>query len=144
MPTLRRNRLSNTPPLIHIVDDDPAVVRALTRLLRSWGMQVRAFASGGEFLSAQERSQDADCSVIDVQMPGMTGLEVQAYLNNAGLDVPVIFMTAHETEGLEEQALRAGAIGFLRKPFTDDALVGLIRCAMQRRREHVPERRSLE
>jgi two-component system response regulator FixJ len=144
MPTLRRNRLSNTPPLIHIVDDDPAVVRALTRLLRSWGMQVRAFASGGEFLSAQERSQDADCSVIDVQMPGMTGLEVQAYLNNAGLDVPVIFMTAHETEGLEEQALRAGAIGFLRKPFTDDALVGLIRCAMQRRREHAPERRSLE
>jgi FixJ family two-component response regulator len=121
--------------MIHVVDDDPSVVRALKRLLRSWGMQVRTFASGGEFLSALQRSDDADCSVIDVQMPGMTGLEVQAHLNDAGLDVPVIFMTAHETEGVEEQAMRGGAIGFLRKPFADEALVGLIRIALQRR-EH--------
>jgi FixJ family two-component response regulator len=124
--------------LIHVVDDDPSVLRALKRLLRSWGMQVRTFASGGEFLSALQQSKDADCSVIDVQMPGMTGLEVQARLNDAGLGVPVIFMTAHETEDVEEQALKAGAVGFLRKPFPDHALVGLIRVALQRREHTAP------
>lgn len=123
--------MSNIPPIIQIVDDDPSVVQALKRLLHSWGMQVRTFASGEEFLSAQSRSHDADCSVIDVQMPGMTGLEVQERMNQAGMDVPVIFITAHEEEGIEEQALRAGAVGFLRKPFMDEALVGLIRKALE-------------
>lgn len=108
--------------------------RALKRLLRSWGMQARTFASGREFLSALNRSQDADCSVIDVQMPGMTGLEVQARLKRAGMDIPVIFITAHEEEGVEAHALKAGAVGFLRKPFSDEVLVGLIRNALQRRR----------
>ena len=103
--------------LIYIVDDDLSVLRAFKRLLWSWGMQVRTFASGGEFLAELKKSEDVDCSVIDVQMPGMTGLEVQARLNDAGLGVPVIFMTAHETEDVEEQALKAGAVGFLRKPF---------------------------
>jgi FixJ family two-component response regulator len=129
--------MPNIPPLIHVVDDDPSVVRALKRLLRSWGMQVRTSASGEEFLTALSRSCDADCSVIDVQMPGMTGLEVQERMNRAGMDVPVIFITAHEEEGVEEQALRAGAAGFLRKPFTEEALVGLIRSAMSRRRKPV-------
>jgi FixJ family two-component response regulator len=129
--------LPNTPPRVHIVDDDPSVVVALKRLLQSWGMQVRAFASGEEFLSALSRSDDADCSVIDVQMPGMTGLEVQARMNRTGIDMPVIFITAHDEEGVEENALKAGAVGFLRKPFTDDALVGLIRNALRRHRKHV-------
>jgi FixJ family two-component response regulator len=127
--------LSNIPPRIQIVDDDPAVAKALKRLLNSWGMQVRTFASGEEFLSYLRRSQDVDCSVIDVKMPGMTGLEVQQHMNLAGIDVPVILMTAHEAEGAEEQALRAGAVGFLRKPFKDEALVELIRNAVQRRRK---------
>jgi FixJ family two-component response regulator len=127
--------------LIHVVDDDPSVLRALKRLLRSWGMQVRTFASGDEFLSALKGSGDADCSVIDVQMPGMTGLEVLAHLNESGLAVPVIFMTAHETEGVQEQAMRAGARGFLRKPFTDEALVTLIRCALERREPAAPAAR---
>jgi FixJ family two-component response regulator len=127
--------LPNIPPLIHIVDDDPAVVKALKRLLVSWGMQVRTFASGEEFLSALRGSPEVDCSVIDVMMPGMTGLEVQEQMNHAGLDVPVIFMTAHEIEGAEEQALRSGALGFLRKPFKEEALVALIRKAVQRPRK---------
>jgi FixJ family two-component response regulator len=129
--------LTNIPPLIHIVDDDPSVVHALKRLLRSWGMQVRTSASGEEFLSSLSRSHDADCSVIDVQMPGMNGLEVQERMNRAGMDIPVIFITAHEEEGVEEQALRGGAVGFLRKPFTDEALVSLIRQALERRRNPV-------
>ena len=69
--------------------------------------------------------------ISDVRMPGMTGLEVQERMNQAGMDVPVIFITAHEEEGIEEQALRAGAVGFLRKPFMDEALVGLIRKALE-------------
>ena len=121
--------------MIHIVDDDPSVARALKRLLRSWGMEVRTFSSGAEFLAAIERSPGADCSLIDVQMPGMTGLEVLDRMNAAGLHLAVVFMTAHETEGVEDQAMRAGAVGFLRKPFADEALVGLIRKAMLRR-EH--------
>jgi FixJ family two-component response regulator len=125
--------------MIHIVDDDPAVARALKRLLRSWGMQVRTFASGADFLAALDASPDADCSVIDVQMPGMTGLEVLDHLNAAGLDVPVIFMTAHETEGAEEQAMRTGAVGFLRKPFADEKLIELIRTAVRRREHAAPQ-----
>lgn len=127
--------MANLPPMIYVVDDDPAVTRALKRLLRSWGMQVRTFASGDDFLAALDASPDADCSVIDVQMPGMTGLEVLDRLHAAGLDLPVVFMTAHDTEGAEEQAMRAGAVGFLRKPFADDELIALIRIAVQRR-EH--------
>jgi len=132
--------LSNIPPLIHIVDDDPSVCRALKRLLRSWGMQVRTFASGEEFLSVLKSSHDADCSVIDVQMPGMTGLEVQERMRRAGMDLPVIFITAHEEEGVEERAFKFGAAGFVRKPFSDEVLVGLIRTAMQRRRGVDPRR----
>jgi FixJ family two-component response regulator len=77
--------------------------------------------------------------LIDVQMPGMTGLEVLDRMNAAGLHLAVVFMTAHETEGVEDQAMRAGAIGFLRKPFADEALVGLIRMAMQRREHAAPQ-----
>jgi FixJ family two-component response regulator len=127
--------LPNISPLIHIVDDDSSVAHALKRLLRSWGMQVRTFASGEEFLSALSRSHDVDCSVVDVQMPGLTGLEVQERMNRGGMDVPVIFITAFTEEGIEEEAMRAGAVGFLRKPFTDEALVELIRIAVKRRRK---------
>jgi FixJ family two-component response regulator len=125
--------LPNPPSLIYIVDDDPAVVKALKRLLCSWGMRARTFASGEEFLAALTCSCDGDCSVIDVQMPGMTGLEVQEALNRAGIDMPVIFITAHDEEGIEERAVRAGAIGFLRKPFMDEALVGLIHTALHQK-----------
>ena len=128
--------MSDILPLIYIVDDDPAVCRALRRLLRSWGMQVRTFASGQELLSALSGSHHADCSLIDVQMPDMTGLEVQERIKLAGVDLPVIFITAHEEDGVEERAMRAGAAGFLRKPFSDEALVGLIRNAIYCRRMH--------
>jgi FixJ family two-component response regulator len=131
----RANRLSDILPLIYIVDDDPAVCRALKRLLRSWGMQVRTFESGQEFLSALGSSHDVDCSVIDVQMPGMTGLEVQERMNRTGIDLPVIFITAHEEQGIEEHALRDGAVSLLRKPFSDEVLVELIRCALKSRRK---------
>ena len=132
--------MSDISPFIHIVDDDPSVCRALKRLLSSWGMQVRTFSSGEEFLSVLRSPHDADCSVIDVQMPGMTGLEVQEQMRRAGMDLPVIFITAHEEEGVEERALKNGASGFLRKPFTDEMLVGLIRTALKHQREPASSR----
>ncbi len=123
-----------TPPLIAVVDDDPAVGRGLDRLLRSWGMQVRLFGSGKEFLSAREELSKTDCCVIDVQMPEMTGLEVLEHLNRSGSRLPVIFITAYYDETIEWQALKAGAVGFLRKPFSDEILVGLIRKALKGRK----------
>ena len=98
-------------------------------------MQARAFESGEEFLSALSNPLDVDCSVIDVQMPRMTGLEVQEHMNRAGIDVPVIFITALTEGVIEEKAMSAGAVGFLRKPFTDEVLVELIRYAFQRPRK---------
>jgi FixJ family two-component response regulator len=83
-------------------------------------------------------SPDADCSLIDVQMPGMSGLQVQEALNRSGMDMPIIFITAHRVEGIELQAMKAGAVGFLRKPFSDEVLVGLIRKSLQGRRKPKP------
>lgn len=113
------------------------MAKALKRLLHSWGMKVRTFASGGEFLTALNQSCDGDCLVIDVQMPGMTGLEVHEALNRGEIDMPVIFITAHNEEGIEERAMRAGAIGFLRKPIMDEVLIGLIHTALLRPRKGV-------
>lgn len=125
--------MPDTPPLVDVVDDDPSVVRGLDRLLRSWGMQVRIFGSGEEFLDTLKSRPDADCCIIDVQMPRMTGLAVQEDLNRSGRDVPIIFITAHDDDTTEWKALKAGAIGFLRKPFSEEVLIGLIRKAAGRR-----------
>ena len=98
-------------------------------------MRVRAFESGEAFLAAQGRSREVDCAVIDIQMPGMTGFEVQARMTRAGVKVPVIFITAHGEDGMEEHASGSGAAGFLQKPFTEAALVELIRKALRQRSE---------
>ncbi len=122
--------MAQSPPRIHIVDDDPSVARALARLLNSWGMQARAFTSPEAFLSEMGAGQQIDCAVIDVRMPGMSGFELQTRMQAAGWKIPVIFITANEARGIEDQAFRTGAAGFLRKPFSDQALVDLIRRAM--------------
>jgi FixJ family two-component response regulator len=122
--------VNNPLPLIQIIDDDPSVVLGLKRLLRACGMQIQTFASGEEFLT-REKPKEADCIIIDIQMPGMTGLDVQAHLMHAGSHVPIIFMTAYATEDIEEQTLRAGAIGFLKKPIPSEKLIELIRVALQ-------------
>ncbi len=126
--------MADIAPLVHIVDDDPAVLQSLKRLLGAWGIRVVAFASGEEFLSSLKTAPNPECSVIDVQMPGMTGLEVQERLNRSGCDIPVIFITAHDEEGMEKHALQAGAVGFLRKPFSEESLVNLILGSVLRRR----------
>ena len=122
-------------PLIAIVDDDVSVRRALKRLVRSLGMNAEIFASGQEFLDCIEAlpSFHAHCAILDVQMPGMNGLEVQRRLVRGGNPIPVIFITAHDEVGVRERALASGAVAFLRKPFDDELLIKTLRAALVHR-----------
>ena len=113
--------MDKTKPLVAIVDDDPSVCRAIKRLVISLGMNAETFCSGQEFLDFLEAvpTYGADCVVLDVQMPNMSGLEVQARLARKHRGLPVIVITAHETPETRDSALAAGAIAFLRKPFDE-------------------------
>lgn len=124
--------MSKGRSLIAIVDDDPSVCRALKRLIRSLGMNAETFASGKEFMDCIEAipSFHADCAILDVQMPGMNGLEVQERLTRSGSPIPVIFITAHDEVDARERALAMGAVGFLRKPFNDELLIRTLRAAL--------------
>jgi FixJ family two-component response regulator len=114
--------MSKTKPAIAIVGDDASVCRAISRLLRSLGMNADTFTSGREFIEQIETmpSFHPDCVVLDVQMPGMNGLEVQEFLVRSENPLPVIFITAHDEIGVRERALQAGAVAFLHKPFNDE------------------------
>ncbi len=125
--------MSETKPAIAIVDDDESVCRAMSRLLRSLGMDTDTFTSGDEFIKHLKtgRSFHPDCVVLDVQMPGMNGLEVQELLVRSENPPPVIFMTGHDDMNVRERALRAGAVAFLRKPFNDDVFVETLNEALK-------------
>lgn len=125
--------MTKSKPLIAVVDDDKSVCRAVRRLLRSMRMEAETFSSGQEFLDLLESmpSFKPDSLILDVQMPGMTGLEVQHRLNMSGRMIPVIFITAHDEIGVREKALDAGAIAFLRKPFGDSLLIKTLQGALK-------------
>ncbi len=122
-------------PLVAIVDDDEAVGRSTKRLLRSIGIEAESFLTGDDFLElrAAMPSYHPDCVILDVQMPGLSGLDVQTRLAGSGL--PVIFITAHDDIGVREQALAAGAVAFLRKPFNDEIFIMAVRTALQSAKE---------
>ena len=108
-------------PLISIVDDDESVREALKSLIESVGFRTEVFSSGEDFLNS-DRSGDTDCLIVDVRMPGMSGLELQERLNAVHSLIPLIFMSAHGDEEARARALQAGAIDFLQKPFSADSL----------------------
>jgi FixJ family two-component response regulator len=112
-------------PIVSIVDDDASLRAALKGLLRSVGLLVEVFASAEEFLASGQLAGTA-CLVLDVRMPGISGLELQAQLIASRKIVPIIFITAHGDEDARSQALDAGAIDFLQKPFSDEALLNAI------------------
>jgi FixJ family two-component response regulator len=118
------------PPLISVVDDDESVRESLGGLIRSVGFGVRVFASAEEFLNSAH-SSNTDCLILDVRMPGMNGLELQRQLMTSRCEIPVIFITAHGDEEARSRALRDGAVDFLRKPFSEDALLNAIRAALK-------------
>jgi FixJ family two-component response regulator len=116
-------------PLICVVDDDVSILRALGRLLRTGNYAVETFASAEAFL-ASESGPMARCLVLDVQLGGVSGLELQERLAASGARTPVVFITAHDDAMSRERARRAGAVDYLRKPFDDVALLGAVRRAI--------------
>ena len=115
-------RSATERPLLSVVDDDESVRESLPDLLREFGFAARAFSSAQEFLSSDSVGQ-TKCLILDVAMPGMTGLDLQQELRRRGQEIPVIFITAQRNEAVREQALEQGAVNFLYKPFSDTALL---------------------
>ncbi len=116
--------------MVAIVDDDDLMRSALQGLLKSVGLPAQAFASAEEFLKSGQQ-HEVGCLVADIRMPGMSGLELQAKLNADECRIPTIFITAHGDEKMRMQALRAGAVEFMAKPFDDEALLESVRAALE-------------
>jgi FixJ family two-component response regulator len=114
---------------VAILDDDDSVRGALLGLLKAVGLPAQAFASAEEFLKSGQQHR-IGCLIADIRMPGMSGLELQAKLNAERCRVPIIFITAHGDAKMRMQALRAGAVEFLAKPFDDEALLESVRAAL--------------
>ena len=120
-------------PVISIVDDDEPVREATKSLVRSLGYKVETFGSAAEFLESAQ-VEDTDCLVTDVQMPGLSGVELQNRLISDGYYMPTIFISAFPNTQIEQRVLQSGAIACLRKPFNDDELLEHIETAVKRRR----------
>jgi FixJ family two-component response regulator len=116
--------------LVAIVDDDDLMRSALQGLLKAVGLPAQAFASAEEFLQSGQQRQTA-CLIADIRMPGMSGLELQAKLNAEHCRIPTIFITAHGDAKMRMQALRAGAVEFMAKPFDDEVLLESVRVALE-------------
>jgi FixJ family two-component response regulator len=116
--------------LIAIVDDDESMRDAIESLVQSLGHNVSTFASANEYLKS-EQVHDTSCIITDVQMPGLNGLDLQDHLIARGDRIPVIFITGHPDDGVRARALKAGAVGFLSKPFSEDHFIGCIEKALK-------------
>jgi len=121
-------------PLVVITDDERAMRDALRDLLESVGLRVELFGSAAEMLEAPQLKA-ASCVVLDIRLPGMSGLELQQQLARAGVDVPVIFMTGHGDISMSVKAMKAGAVDFLTKPFRDQDMLDAVLSAVDRDRD---------
>lgn len=121
-------------PIVYVVDDDAAVREAIKNLLESVGMQVQTFVSGAEFM-ARAPAEAPSCLILDVRLPGMSGLEFQRELTAAGVEIPIIFITGHGDIPITVQAMKAGAVDFLTKPFREQELLDAIHKALNRDRQ---------
>ena len=117
-------------PVVYVVDDDPAVGKALERLMRSAGYQARTFTSALEFIEAGKVESPA-CLVLDLNMPGLNGLELQEHLSDEAISLPIVFITGYGTVPDSVKAMKAGAVDFLQKPFSDDDLLSAISRALE-------------
>jgi FixJ family two-component response regulator len=118
-----------TLKLVAIVDDDELIRNALQGLMKEAGFRALAFASAEEFLNSGKQDHTA-CLIADIRMPGMSGLDLQSKLNEGHYMIPIIFITAQGDEKMRMQALRAGAVEFLTKPFDDEVLLDSVRAAL--------------
>ena len=127
------SRETDAQAVVYVVDDDPSIREALASLLRSVGLEVRAFSSTQQFLESQ-RPDVPGCLVLDVRLPGVGGLDLQSQLLRSGIHLPIIFITGHGDIPMSVQAMKAGAIEFLTKPFRDQALLDAIQVGIERDR----------
>jgi FixJ family two-component response regulator len=128
------SKATELPPAVFVVDDDASVREALDGLFRSIGLQAKTFGSAAEFL--QNKLPDApSCLVLDVRLPGLSGLDFQTELAAAGLHIPIIFMTGHGDIPMTVKAMKAGAVEFLPKPFRDQDMLDAVQQALERDRE---------
>jgi FixJ family two-component response regulator len=126
-----RGTVNNARPTIFVVDDDSAVRDALKLLLRSVGQAVETFSSGQEFVDAYTEDRPG-CLVLDIRMPGMSGLELQQKLNERHSILPIIFITGHGDVPMAVEAMQAGAVDFIQKPFRDQDLIDRINQALEK------------
>jgi FixJ family two-component response regulator len=117
--------MTQMSPWIAIVDDDSSVLKALARLLKTRGLETRTYISARDFLTALPDGQP-ECLIVDLQMPEMTGLQLQRHLNRAGIEIPTIVITAHNEANMRELCKSAGAVSFLLKPLQDTSLLAAI------------------
>ena len=131
--------MSDAEPIVFVVDDDPSMRTSTERLVRSLGFRVQTYASAREFLEV-ERPEGPACLVLDVRLPGLSGLDLQRELNRSGVHLPIIFMTGHGDIPMTVRAMKAGAVEFLTKPFRRNQLLDAIRAAIERERVVADER----
>jgi FixJ family two-component response regulator len=128
-------------PVVFVIDDDASVRAALSSLIRSVGLRVEVFASASEFLAAK-RTDGPSCLILDVRLPGMSGLHFQAELAKANSIIPIIFITGHGDIPMSVKAMKAGAVEFLTKPFRDQDLLDAIKVALERARSWIESEKA--
>ena len=134
---------SEERPTVFVVDDDASMREALKNLLRSVGLAVETFGSAQEFLSS-DRSKAPGCLVLDVRLPGLSGLDLQRQLADANLQIPIVFITGHGDIQMSVRAMKAGAVEFLTKPFRDQDLLDAVQQAVDRDRAVRVQRAEVE
>ena len=137
--------MPHTAPIVFVVDDDVSVRESLELLIRCEGWQPETFSSAQEFL-ARPRVLAPSCMILDVSLPGLNGLELQKRIGVDRIEMPIIFITGHGDVPMTVQAMKAGAVEFLTKPFSDEALLNAIRDALERSRaalDHAAEMRTV-
>jgi len=141
-PTSPRNLASAEEPIVFVIDDDASVREALRNLFRSVGLRVEVFGSASEFL--QSKLPDIPgCLILDIRLPRVSGLDFQAELADAGIHIPIIFMTGHGDIPMSVRAMKAGAVDFLTKPFRDQDMLDAVTTAIERDRNNRNEAKSL-
>lgn len=137
-----QNEIQIDQSIAFVIDDDSGLRNGISTLLRSVGIAVETFGSTKEFLN-RKRPDVPGCLILDVRLPGMSGLEFQTELGKLGIDLPVVFITAHADVPMGVQAMKAGAVEFLCKPFRDQDLLDAVRAAISRDVEHRTKQSSL-
>ena len=135
--------MSETDAMVFVVDDDAPMRESLKNLIRSVGLRVELFASAQEFLRSK-RPDRPSCLVLDVRLPGLSGLDLQRRTGDAGIEIPIVFITGHGDIPMSVRAMKAGAVEFLTKPFRDQDLLDAIQQALERDGKARDQRAALE